>query len=371
MTQETPLEPQPASSEPPTPTNAQTSIQSVGDNAPEASPTQASDLPQSTAATRRLWPAFLAASLAGGLLVGGTLVGVSTLGVLPQSTDRSAEIRGIAERLAALEAQRTRVQTMETQLGRMETRLVLSEKQVTEQKKNNEPVDALAANLATLRQDMDELTAKLRSLDQQRAQGAPTPELGAAQQELEKFRKELAALSKAGASLSKNAGLAVAGANLKSAIERGTPFALELAAVKAMGISGADVDQLAAMADKSIASPHMLMAQFQPLAAPMIAAATPLPEETVDRVILSLTRLVSIRATKERAGDDVDAVIARIEAHLSRNELAAALQTYQKLPVEAQKVSADFGAHLQARVNADALSARIAAQVTQTLAPRE
>lgn len=342
--------------------------------------TPVTEAPAPQPATKRsIWPAALAAGLAGGLLAGGGLFGIGHSSMMQTAgIDRAPEIRGIADRLSALEAQRSRVQTIEANIARLDARLTAAEKSAGDQTQPTvgtdgarRDIDAVAANLAAMRQELDGFATSLRSLEGRKTGTDDQAHKTALDKTITELRSEIASRAKDGAGLSRAAGLAVAAATLKGAIDRGTPFTVELAAMRAMGVTGTDLDAVAAAADKGVATPQALNERFRIAARSVVEAATPLPADTADRVLLSLKRLVSVRATGEPAGDDVEAVVARLETRLGRADLAGALAEYRKLPDASKASIATFGKELEARVEADRLMGRIAAEVTRALAPRQ
>jgi len=165
--------------------------------------------------------------------------------------------------------------------------------------------------------------------------------------------------------------LVVAASALKTAVERGDPFAAELAAVKAV-------------ADPKLSDPKVVAA-LEPLAASGVPSATALARELsgltpsllqaagapprdsgfLEKLQAGAENLVRIRPIKEAAGNDPAAIVARIETRASQADLAGALAELAKLPpavrapAEAWSKKAEMRmAALDAsrRISADALS---------------
>src|SRR5262245_4912484 len=165
--------------------------------------------------------------------------------------------------------------------------------------------------------------------------------------------------------------LVVAASALKAAVERGDPFAAELAAVKAV-------------ADPKLSDPKAVAA-LEPLAASGVPTAAALARELsgltpsllqatgapprdggfLEKLQAGAENLVRIRPINEAAGNDPAAIVARIETRASQADIAGALAELAKLPppvrvpAEAWSRKAEMRmAALDAsrRISADALS---------------
>src|SRR5262245_12518179 len=165
--------------------------------------------------------------------------------------------------------------------------------------------------------------------------------------------------------------LVVAASALKAAVERGDPFAAELAAVKAV----ADPKR---SDPKAVAALEPLAASGVPTAAalarelsgltPSLLQATGAPPRDggfLEKLQAGAENLVRIRPINEAAGNDPAAIVARIETRASQADIAGALAELAKLPppvrvpAEAWSRKAEMRmAALDAsrRISADALS---------------
>jgi hypothetical protein len=133
---------------------------------------------------------------------------------------------------------------------------------------------------------------------------------------------------------------AIAASGLKAAIDRGGSFMNELETYASVVPASADVEALRGLAAKGVPSQQDLLAGFGDAASAMIAAATvPDPNMGIlQRLTESAKGLVKARRVGDIAGDEPDAVIARMEVALQRGDLAGMLALSETLP-EASKVA--------------------------------
>jgi hypothetical protein len=79
-------------------------------------------------------------------------------------------------------------------------------------------------------------------------------------------------------------------------------------------------------------------------------------------------KLVTVRRTGEVAGEDTDAVLARMEERVKRGDLAAALVQAKELKGAAAEAAKPWIDDAQARVTVDTQLAALTADVTKRLA---
>jgi len=151
-----------------------------------------------------------------------------------------------------------------------------------------------------------------------------------------------------------NMALAMAATGLRAAIDRGGPFAAELDTYIAVAPAPGDVESLREFAAKGIPTLNMLATQFGDVAPKIIASAHTVDPNAgvVDRLWASATNLVQARPVGMVEGEGVDAITARIEAHLNASDLGAAIAEWEKLPENAKAVSMDFANAMKARQKA-------------------
>ncbi len=98
---------------------------------------------------------------------------------------------------------------------------------------------------------------------------------------------------------------------------------------RASGPTSAKLSALRPFADAGAPTLAALAASFAKIAPSVVAAATPPSGGGVmDRLLDHMRKLVRVRKVGEAAGDDAEALAARISAALARGDLAAALDAY-------------------------------------------
>ncbi|MEP7452521.1 mitofilin family membrane protein [Phyllobacterium sp. SB3] len=151
-----------------------------------------------------------------------------------------------------------------------------------------------------------------------------------------------------------NMALAMAATGLKAAVDRGEPYKAELDTYIAVAPAAGDVETLRPTEARGIPTVNTLAGEFGDVAARIIASTRTVDPNAgvLDRLWASASGLVEARPVGMIEGEGVDAITARIEAHLNAGDLAAAIAEWDKLPDTAKTVSADFGSAMKARQNA-------------------
>ena len=134
--------------------------------------------------------------------------------------------------------------------------------------------------------------------------------------------------------------LAIAASGLKAAIDRGGPFPAELETYASVAPDSPDIGALRLLAGSGVPSQSDLIAGFNTAANAMIAAGTVTDPEAslLQRLTDSASNLVKARRVGDIAGDEPDALIARMEVALNRGDLDSVLAEATKLP-EASKAA--------------------------------
>lgn len=147
----------------------------------------------------------------------------------------------------------------------------------------------------------------------------------------------------------------VAASSLKSAIERGAPFASELETYSALASNASELEPLRPYADSGIPALATLGEEASKLASRIAAAERAVPESAglLDRFTASIRSIVTVRPVGEVPGEQPSAIAARMEAAVQRGDLAAALREYESLPDDMKALGVDFAAKLRARQAAD------------------
>ena len=380
-----------------------------------------------TAAPQPGFGRLAAAGLIGALISGGLGYGAAVTGLLPgaSKTDVAAleqrvtdldralreanartppapDLSALTRQIAAWDAARA---ALDTRLGALERRPA---EPAASQTATAEPVD-----LSPLTREIDALKAAVATLREQQARSASLPPAGIAgpdlaavenrvgselgtqaqridgiQARVQNLGADVAAATEAARGLATrlaaldSARAAAAGTGqkaavlvgievLRSAVDRGTPYAAELRALKALGADAAALQPLEAASERGVPSAPALARQFAGLGSAM-TRAVPRPSDgsLLDRLAANAQALIRIRPVGEAARDDTSVVIARIEAKLGRGDLAGALADFGKLPEPVKAVAKDWEAQARARLAADTALKRMADEAMGALAAR-
>ncbi|CEJ16236.1 Mitochondrial inner membrane protein [bacterium YEK0313] len=380
-----------------------------------------------TAAPQPGFGRLAAAGLIGALISGGLGYGAAVSGLLPAAS--RTEVAALEQRIVDLDralreanartppapdlsALTRQIAAWDAARAALDTRLAALERRPAEpagsQTATTEPVD-----LSPLTREIDALKAAVAALGEQQARTASLPpagiagpdlaavenrvgsELGTQAQRIDGIQARvqnlgadvaaateaarglatrLAALDSAraeAAGTGQKAAVLVGIEVLRSAVDRGRPYAAELRALKALGADAAALQPLEAASERGVPSASALARQFSGLGSAM-TRAVPRPSDgsLLDRLAANAQALIRIRPVGEAAGDDTSVVIARIEAKLGRGDLAGALAEFGKLPEPVKAVAKDWEAQARARLAADTALKRMADEAMGALAAR-
>jgi hypothetical protein len=278
-------------------------------------------------------------------------------------------LEDIAARLAKLEAATAnRISALEGQLKAMaETIGILGRRN-----------DEIAAIAGEARARAEATAAALAELAQKVAR-APQPTVQKA--DLDAVANRLAAVERQEKALEAEVAkrpqaddhgsrLAIAAAALRTTVERGEPFAVELAVVKALGANPQSVAALEPFAGAGLPSATALAREISDLAPALLQAAGTAPRDGgfLEKLQSNAERLVRIRRVEEVAGSDPAAVIARVEVKAAHGDLAGALADLATLPETARAPAAAWIGKAQARTAALDASRRLASDALAGLA---
>ena len=167
----------------------------------------------------------------------------------------------------------------------------------------------------------DGLESRVEATDRTAAEAGATADKALA--ELASLREAVASLARSGGA---DAGIDLAVARLRFAVDTGAPFREELAAVQAAG--GPGFGSWAARAEQGLPTADALARRFRELArartvrSPEGATGTPWLDDVVGR----LSEVVSVRrVSKDLPGEGVDAALGRAEAYVEEGDLAGAV----------------------------------------------
>jgi len=145
----------------------------------------------------------------------------------------------------------------------------------------------------------------------------------------------------------------VAANALRTAYERGEPFASLLASVQALT---GELDEAAALEDQAhtgVATITELREQLSAIAAEVIHSATPSEDGMVAQLLSNAKSLVRVRPAGPLPGDSPEAIVSRIEDRLEKSDVAGALEEWETLPESARQISQEWAARVRERLEAD------------------
>ena len=127
---------------------------------------------------------------------------------------------------------------------------------------------------------------------------------------------------------------AIAAAALNAALDRGKPFAAELAVVKPFVTDPKQLSAVESFAGSGIPAASALAQELSELIPSLRrAAGVPAPQGGfLEKLQANAEKLVRIRSLSAPAGDDPGAIVSRIEIDASKSDLSAAMAELAKLP---------------------------------------
>jgi hypothetical protein len=226
-------------------------------------------------------------------------------------------------------------------------------------------IDALKTRLAAVesadkqqveKKDLDVLTARIAALEQ--AIGL-----------LDQSAKALQAGQASDVARDRAVRLAIVASALNAAVNRGEPYGAELAAAKPLAPPNA-LAPLEPFALTGLPPAAVLARELSDLLPSLQQkAGTPGAEGGIlDRLQANASRLVRIRPVTEQPGDDIRAVLARIEFKAAQSDIAGALVELGKLPPDLRAPAQPWMQKAQARIAALEASRRVAADAYAALA---
>ncbi|MDD7911744.1 hypothetical protein PUV47_17560 [Pseudovibrio exalbescens] len=253
-----------------------------------------------------------------------------------QAAQLQEEAGSLAQLPETVRSQQQLVTSLETRIAQTAANL---QAQVQTQAETRVQMDALVSQLQSL---SDTVTAQLDRLEQRVGD----------------------------ASAQERAARAIAIASLQAAVEGGRPYATELSAVEA--VMTGDKSQLAPLkeyASSGIPTRSQLIARFGGAARAMSAAdVTSQSEGVVDRLMNSAQSLVSIRTPGDNEGTTPRDRLGSMEARVASGDLEGALAAYDQLPEPVKAAGATWAGQVRARLQADALVAKVTDEVLKSLA---
>lgn len=171
---------------------------------------------------------------------------------------------------------------------------------------------------------------------------------------LEQSMSQLSGKVEAQASQPKIA-LAIAASALKSALDRGAPFAAELDTFAAIAPDAPELAVLRSYAEKGVPTRATIASEVDAAANAMVEAAKPVDENAgfFQSLVSSAESLVKVRPVGTVEGKGAPEIVARLEVAVNQGDYAKALGEYDTLPDAAKAAGADFAGKLKARLEVE------------------
>ena len=338
----------------------------------------AAETPKS-AGTRRSMLPLVGAGIVGGLLA-GLLTVIANMLLTPSDnatalagrmTQVEQQLRELAARPATSGSDAKRIDDLASRIAKLES--AVEARQGTADPGGANRVSVLEGNVKALTESIgiaqrrtDEALGLARE-GSERA-GAIAAALDTVKQRVEKLEQEIAKRS-AAQNIDRPLRLLVAATALATAVERGEPFANELAAVRALGAASEQAAALEPFATSGVPSATALSRELSALTPALSAAAGSAAREGnfLQKLQANAERLVRIQRIEEAPGNNLPAILVRIEGAASRGDVSAALVELGKLPPEVRAPAEAWIKKAQARAAALAAGRTLAAQALADL----
>ncbi|MEI9404552.1 COG4223 family protein [Mesorhizobium argentiipisi] len=149
--------------------------------------------------------------------------------------------------------------------------------------------------------------------------------------------------------------LAIAASALKSALDRGAPFATELDTFAAIAPDAPELAALRSYAEKGVPTRATIAAEADAAANAMVEAAKPADQNAgfFQSLVSSAESLVKVRPVSAVEGKGVPETVARMEVAVNQGDYAKALSEYDTLPDAAKAAGSDFAGKLKVRLEVE------------------
>ena len=164
--------------------------------------------------------------------------------------------------------------------------------------------------------------------------------------------------------------LALELSNLKRVLERGQPYAAELANVSKAAQGKVDLTILERFKDSGMPTLATLEAGFSPVAGAIVdAGAEPAQGSFMDRMLAGAKSVMRVRKISYDAGDkSAEAVAGRMEAALRDGRMADVLAEAKNIPSKAQAAAQDWLVRIEARASVERAIASLEAALKTSIA---
>lgn len=347
-----------------------------------ATNTKNSDQTQTSMRSPSFIPVALASGIAGALAVGaaGYFLGFGRV-----SLETQDQVIALLEtRVSQLgEQSGASLNALQAQINEAATRLKATEEELQRQAQSPENIAAIRNELQTLSASSTTLSASLEQLSKsdtdtkarianlETTLTAINMAMSALGPRLDETIARLTALEEKAKNpdAAGRAALGLALANLARASEGGSSFKTELDVIANILPDEPDLAKLATAAEKGAPSVALLKEQFPDMAQSVFDAERRGDAHSLwSKLWGNAKSIITIRRTGEVAGDDTEAVIARMEERLKGGDLAAAVAQGRLLKGVAADTAKPWLERAQARVDLDRLIRSLSARVASRLA---
>jgi hypothetical protein len=258
------------------------------------------------------------------------------------------------KRVAALETANADNGPKAVAAGQTAQQAVQTDQQLTTQVKD------LRADIDAARGEIPGLAARVAKLETE-APKANDADLSALAARLDKIEAALAAPKSESrvapekpAPADNSSAIAIIAGEIEDKLAAGAPFGTEAAALQRLGVDPAQLASLQAVAGGAPTG-SALAESFDAVAPQVLSAASPAESGGVlDRLLAHIHGLVRVHVLGESAGDNPEAIVARIGAECRRGDIAGAVAAFDKLPAAARQAAGDWPVKARARQAADA-----------------
>ncbi len=146
----------------------------------------------------------------------------------------------------------------------------------------------------------------------------------------------------------------VAIAALKSALAKGEPFSSSLNSLETLSGTSKPIEGLRPYALTGVATGKSLLDDFRGLQSQMLLAANNKADAGItDRLMSSISALVTVSSDQPLSGASPKAVISRVEANLKTKNFGAAVSEWKTLPEPARNISSTWVNKVNQRIDAN------------------
>lgn len=269
-------------------------------------------------------------------------------------------VTGEAVDLAPLEAQ---IETLTQSMNELSARIEALEARPAETTTPEDITAVYDSEIAQLREDLDAEQSELRqSIEAERSRLRETIESQRA--EIQTLLENARSVEEATADAARDAAVQAALTRISTAVANGNPFAAAVQELEAAGVS--DIPEaLRQSAENGVATLANLQDRFPDAARSALSAARVAGGDTSETGVAGfLRRQLGARSVAPRDGTDPDAVLSRAEAAVRDGRLTDALAEIETLPEPAQAAMQEWLQDARARQSAEAATEELAQRLT-------